>query len=431
MKIDLTNLNASRKVKNLGDAKKEEIKNKTIEAKKHLLDVNNEKNDMTGVIDYPNKISEDVINDIKKCAEDVKNKCEVLLVIGIGGSYLGTKAVLEALNPRRREFGELKIIFAGFSLASSYTSYLLSYLEHRAFCINYVSKSGTTTEPAIAFRLFKNLLKKQHKSAYNDWIYVTTDEKEGNAVKEARANGYKTFYIPSNIGGRYSCFTPSSLFPLACKDVDIQEFLNGAKQARLECLGNEFDDNIAMQYAYARHLCYAAGKEIEALCLFSPRLISFSEWWRQLFAESEGKEGKGIFPIGMSYSTDLHSIGQFVQDGTKLMFETFIDVDFSMMGTTIDFDEENYDGLNYLAGKDIHFINNQMLQATIDAHTKGLVPNLRIKIDKIDTYHLGKLMYTFMFACAISAYVLEVNPFDQPAVSEYKNRMYELLGKNC
>ena len=430
MKIDLTNLNASKKVRCLGDAKKEEIKDKTIDAKKHLLDVNSEKSDMTGWIDYPIKIEESVLEDIKSCAEEVKNKCEVLVVIGIGGSYLGTKAVLEALNPRRREFGELKIIFAGFSLAASYTSYLLSYLEHRAFCINYVSKSGNTTEPAIAFRLFKNLLKKQHKSAYNDWIYVTTDEHEGNAVKEAKANGYKTFYIPSNIGGRYSCFTASALFPLACKDVDICEYLEGAKQARLECLGNEFDDNIAMQYAYARNLCYAADKKVEALCLFSPRLLSLSEWWRQLFAESEGKEGKGIFPIGMSYSTDLHSIGQFVQDGTKMMFETFIEVSYSLMGTSIEEDKDNYDNLNYLVGKDIHFINNQMLQATIDAHTKGLVPNLKITLDKIDTYHLGKLMYTFMFACAISAYVLGVNPFDQPAVSEYKNRMYELLEEN-
>ena len=427
MKIDLTNLNASKKLRNLGDEVKEEIKNKTIEAKQHLLDVNKDNNDMTGWIDYPIKIEQDLVNDILATAEEVKSKCEVLLVIGIGGSYLGTKAVLEALNPRRREFGELKIVFAGFSLASSYTSYLLSYLEHRAFCINYVSKSGNTTEPAIAFRLFKNLLKKQHKSAYNDWIYVTTDEFNGNAIKEAKANHYKTFYIPSNIGGRYSCFTASALFPLACKDVDIKEFINGAKQARLECLGNEFEDNISMQYAYARNLCYKAGKQVEALCLFSPRLLSLSDWWRQLFAESEGKEGKGIFPVGMSYSTDLHSIGQFVQDGTKLMFETFIEVNYSLMGTSLEEDKDNYDGLNYLAGKDIHFINNQMLQATMDAHTKGLVPNIKIKMDVIDTYHLGKLMYFFMFACAMSAYVLGVNPFDQPAVSEYKNRMLELL----
>ena len=277
MDINLEHLSASKKLRDLGDNVFEEIKNKTIQAKQDLLDKNNKKEDLTGWIDYPNEISDELIEDILKTAEEVKNKCEVLVIIGIGGSYLGTKAVLEALNLRRREFGELKIIFAGFSLSSSYTSYLLSYLEHRAFCINYVSKSGTTTEPAIAFRLFKNLLKKQHKSAYNDWIYVTTDEKEGNAIKEAKANGYKTFYIPSNIGGRYSCFTASTLFPLACKDVDIKEFLNGAKQARLVCLAESFDNNIAMKYAYARNLCYRAGKQIEALCLFSPRLLSLGD----------------------------------------------------------------------------------------------------------------------------------------------------------
>lgn len=427
MDINLEHLSASKKLRDLGDNVFEEIKNKTIAAKNDLLEKNSKKEDLTGWIDYPNEISDELIEDILKTAEEVKNKCEVLVIIGIGGSYLGTKAVLEALNPRRREFGELKIIFAGFSLSSSYTSYLLSYLEHRAFCINYVSKSGNTTEPAIAFRLFKNLLKKQHKSAYNDWIYVTTDEFSGNAVKEAKVNGYKTFYIPSNIGGRYSCFTASTLFPLACKDVDIKEFLNGAKQARLVCLAESFDNNIAMKYAYARNLCYKAGKQIEALCLFSPRLLSLGDWWRQLFAESEGKSGKGLFPIEMNYSTDLHSIGQMVQDGKKILFETIIDAKYTMMGLSLEEDNDNFDGLNYLAGKDLHYINNQMLEATIEAHVKGLIPIVTIGISRIDTNHLGKLMYTFMFACALSAYVLGVNPFDQPAVSEYKNRMLELL----
>jgi len=406
-----------------------DLKQKITLSKEKLLQVNKDNSDLTGWIDYPTNITEATLNDILETANEVKNKCEVLLVIGVGGSYLGTKAVLECLNPQRREQGELKIIFAGFSLSSTYTSYLLKYLEKKTFCINYVSKSGTTTEPAIAFRLFKNLLKKQHKSSYNDWIYVTTNSKEGNALKEAKANNYKTFYIPDNIGGRYSCFTPCTLFPLACKDVDIREFIKGAQKARIDCIKNDFDKNIAMKYAYGRKLCYDNGKLVEALCLFSPRLLSLLDWWKQLYAESEGKDGKGILPIGMLYSTDLHSVGQIIQDGPKLLFETIVDAKYALAGLEVPNDEDDFEEINYLAGKDIHYINNKMMQATIKAHMKGNVPIIRLELDKIDTYNLGYLMYTFMFSCAISAYLIDVNPFDQPAVSEYKNKMHELLGK--
>lgn len=395
----------------------------------HLIDENSKKTSMTGWIDYPVEIDYSLIDDIIETANEVKNKCEVLLVIGVGGSYLGTKAILETLNSQRREFGELKIIFAGFSLSSTYTSYLLKYLEKRTFCINYVSKSGTTTEPAIAFRLFKDLLKKQHKSFYNNWIYVTTDSKSGNALLEAKSNGYKIFYIPENVGGRYSCFTPATLFPLACKDIDIKSFIKGAIDGRNNCLNNSFDNNIAMQYAFARLLCHKKGKVVEALCMFSPRLMSLLDWWKQLFAESEGKNGKGILPIGMLYSTDLHSVGQFVQDGPKILFETIVHADQALAGITIPKDEDDFEQLNYLAGTDLHYINDSMLQATVKAHSTGNVPIIKIGINKIDNYNLGKLMYTFMFSCAISAYTIGVNPFDQPAVQEYKNSMYELLGK--
>lgn len=407
-----------------------DLKEKISISKEKLLQINNENTTLTGWIDYPINITEATLNDIMETANEVKNKCEVLVVIGVGGSYLGTKAVLECLKSQRREQGELKIIFAGFSLSSTYTSYLLKYLEKKTFCINYVSKSGTTTEPAIAFRLFKNLLKKQHKSSYNDWIYVTTNSKEGNALKEAKAKNYKVFYIPDNIGGRYSCFTPCTLFPLACKDVDIREFIKGGQKARLHCLNNEFDDNIALKYAFARRLCYDNGKQVEALCLFSPRLLSLLDWWKQLYAESEGKNGKGILPIGMLYSTDLHSVGQIIQDGPKLLFETIVDAKYALAGLSIPDDEDDFEEINYLVGKDIHYINNKMMHATVKAHMKGNVPIIRMELDKIDTYNLGYLMYTFMFSCAVSAYAFDVNPFDQPAVSEYKNKMYELLGKN-
>ena len=425
MKIDLYGINDIKQKYDFDNKLKENI----IKSKNILVCKNNDNDDLTGWIDYPINIEKNVINNILETAQEVKNKCEVLLVLGIGGSYLGTKAVFETLNSQRREAGELKIIFAGFSLSSTYTSYLLKYLEKKTFCINYVSKSGTTTEPAIAFRLFKDLLKKQHKTHYNEWIYVTTDSKSGNALKEARAKGYKTFYIPENIGGRYSCFTPSTLFPLACKDVDINEFLQGARFAREDALNNDFCNNIALQYAYARLLCQLSGKQVEALCLFSPRLLSLLDWWKQLYAESEGKNGKGILPIGMLYSTDLHSVGQIIQDGPKLLFETIVDVKYALAGLSVPYDEEDFEQLNYLFGKDIHYINNKMLQATVSAHLNGEIPIIKMEIDKIDTFNLGYLMYSFMFSCAISAYTIGVNPFDQPAVQEYKNRMYELLGK--
>lgn len=405
------------------------IKQKVISSKEKLLQINNENNDLTGWIDYPINITEAILNDIIETANEVKSKCEIMLVIGIGGSYLGTKAVLESLNSQRREEGELKIIFAGFSLSSTYTSYLLKYLEKKTFCINYVSKSGTTTEPAIAFRLFKNLLKKQHKTSYNDWIYVTTNSKDGNALKEAKAKKYKTLFIPDNIGGRYSCFTPCTLFPLACKDIDIREFIKGGQKARFDCLKNSFDNSVALKYAYARRICYEKGKKVEALCFFSPRLLSLLDWWKQLYAESEGKEGKGILPIGMLYSTDLHSVGQIIQDGPKVLFETIVDSKYALAGLTIPDDEDDYEEINYLVGKDIHYINNKMMLATVKAHSKGNIPIIRMEVDKIDTFNLGYLMYTFMFSCAISAYSFDVNPFDQPAVGEYKNKMHELLGK--
>ena len=423
MKIELEGL------LNFKDNSYDNIKDKILSSKDKLLQVNKNASDLTGWIDYPINITEATLNDIIETANEVKNKCEVLLVIGVGGSYLGTKAVFESLNSQRREEGELKIIFAGFSLSSTYTSYLLKYLEKKTFCINYVSKSGTTTEPAIAFRLFKNLLKKQHKSSYNDWIYVTTNSSEGNALKEAVAKKYKIFYIPDNIGGRYSCFTPCTLFPLACKDVDIREFIKGGQKARFDCLNKSFDNNIALKYAYGRRICYENGKKVEALCFFSPRLLALLDWWKQLYAESEGKEGKGILPIGMLYSTDLHSIGQIIQDGPKLLFETIVDSKYTLAGLTIPDDEDDFEEINYLVGKDIHYINNKMMQATVKAHSKGNVPIIKMELDKIDTFNLGYLMYTFMFSCAISAYSFDVNPFDQPAVGEYKNKMHELLGK--
>lgn len=421
MKIDINGINFP---------KDDNIKYKVLDSQKKLLYINEKNNDLTGWIDYPEFIDKSILDDILKTAEEVKNKCEILLVIGIGGSYLGLKAIYESLNYVNKESGDLKIIFAGFTLSSTYTNHLLKYLEKKTFCINYISKSGTTTEPAIAFRLFKNLLKRQHKSFYNEWIYVTTNSSDGNALKEAQVKGYKILNIPNNIGGRYSCFTAATLFPLACKDINILEFISGAKKARLDCINNCFDNNVALQYAYARNVCLKNNKIIEALCLFSPRLVSLLDWWKQLFAESEGKKGKGILPIGMLYSTDLHSVGQIIQDGPKILFETIVNAKNTLGGVIVPDDPDDFEELNYIVGKDIHDINNSMLNATIKAHHNGNIPIIQIEIDQIDTFNLGYLMYTFMYSCAISSYCNDVNPFDQPAVQEYKDRMFECLGKN-
>jgi len=424
MKINYSSVNTLFKS---DTCKREQLEKDIIKNKDKLLDINKEGCSMTGWVDYPEDISKDVINDILQTAKEIKEKSRILLVIGIGGSYLGTKAIFEALNSQRREHGELKVMFAGFSLSSTYTSYLMKYLENKDFSIIYVSKSGNTAEPKIAFRLFRNLLKTQHGSTYKEWIYITTSSDTGSLIEEAKTEGYKTFFIPDNIGGRFSCFTAGTLLPLACKDVDICQFIEGAKVARADCINKKCADNIAMQYAYARNLCRLNGKVVEALCVFSPRMFSVTAWWQQLFAESEGKDGKGVLPVGLSYSTDLHSIGQFVQDGNKIMYETILDVKYALMGLSFPYDETNLDDLNYLAGRDIHYINNKMLDATVEAHSTGNVPVIKLKIEKIDTYNLGYLMYTFMFSCAISAYTLGVNPFDQPAVQVYKDKMYQLL----
>lgn len=424
MKIDYTKVLKSNSNIDLNLIEKE-----AYAARKTLLDKTGPGKELTGWVEYPNTIKEEDFIKLEEYAKDIKSKAKILVVVGIGGSYLGTKAVIEMLKGYFKNKSELKIMFAGYTLSATYMKELIMYLEDKDFCINYVSKSGNTTEPAIAFRMLKDLLKEKYGKKYNDRIYVTTDGFSGNALKQAKKHKYHLLTIPSNIGGRYSIFTDGTLFPLCCVDIDIRNFIKGAKDAIFDCEQKSFSNNIALQYAAFRNLNYRNKKEIEILCVYSPRMLSISEWWEQLFAESEGKDGKGLFPTSLVYSTALHSVGQYVQDGSRILFETIINVEKSRYDLKFPFDEDNDDELNYLNEFTLHEINAKMLQATILAHAKGGTPNLVLEMENLDTYNLGYLMYTLMFSCAVSSYILKVNPFDQPAVQEYKDNMYALLGK--
>ena len=424
MKIDYTNV-----LKQFRSVDLDNLEKKAEEARETLLNKTGLGAEMTGWIDYPNEITKEELSKIKRYAKEIRSKAKILVVIGIGGSYLGTKAVIEVLKTYFKDKSDLKIMYAGFTLSSSYMVELLHYLEDKEFCINYVSKSGNTTEPALSFRLLSNLLKQKHPDDYQKYVYVTTDGKSGQALLLSKKYKYKTMVIPESIGGRYSLFTPSTLLPLASAGIDIDSFIDGAKKACVDCKENKADDNIALKYAAFRNLNYQKGKKVEILCVYSPRFSAISSWWEQLFGESEGKNGKGLFPTSLVFSTDLHSVGQFIQEGSRVMFETILFVKQARYDLKIPFDKDNYDNLNYLSDYTLHKINVKMLEATILAHTKGGTPNIVFEIDKLDTYNLGYLMYTLMFACAVSGYILGVNPFNQPGVERYKENMYALLGK--
>ncbi len=408
----------------------EELKNEAIKAKEMLLNGTGIGANMTGWLDYPSRITDTQFDMINKHAEAIRGKARVLVVVGIGGSYLGTKAVLSTISGYyNMDMGPISLIYAGHTLSATYMNEMLDFLRNKDFCINYVSKSGTTLEPAIAFRLLKELLIKKYGNRYNERIYVTTDPYDGNALLEAKENGYCILDIPKNIGGRYSVITNATLLPAAVLGVDIRSFINGAKKASYDSINNDFDKNIAMKYALYRNINYRMGKTMEIFCVNTLRLRNVAAWYEQLFGESEGKNKKGLYPTSLIYSTNLHSMGQFIQDGSRVMFETFLKIGKSRNNVVIPFDEENMDGLNYIAGKRLQDINDTMIEATILAHDKNNDPNIVLEIEEMDEYHLGYLMYTLMFSCALSAYILGVNPFDQPAVQEYKDIMFSLLDK--
>lgn len=383
-----------------------------------------------GWVDLPSDIGRVLTDRIIETAKKIRKQSQVLLVIGIGGSYLGAKAAIEFMKPYFPKRRNIEIIFAGHQLSSTYLGELYDYLEKKDFSINVISKSGTTTEPAIAFRLFKKLLEEKYGTeGARERIIATTDAKKGALRTLADQEGYETFVVPDDIGGRYSVLTPVGLLPIAAAGINIRAMLKGARSARAAYRKKNMAKNDVHRYVGLRHLLYRQGKSIEMLINYEPKLTYFAEWWKQLFGESEGKENKGIFPASAAFTTDLHSLGQYIQDGERIMFETVIHVENPNRHIQIEKDTQNLDGLNYLQDKSVDFVNKQAMKGTLLAHTDGGVPNIIITIPEMNAYSFGYLTYFFELACGISGYLLGVNPFNQPGVEDYKKNMFALLGK--
>ncbi|WP_047979659.1 glucose-6-phosphate isomerase [Ornithinibacillus contaminans] len=393
-------------------------------------------NDFLGWVDLPQNYDQKEYSRIKAAAEKIKQDSDILLVIGIGGSYLGAKAAIEMLNHSfqnllsKEQRNAPQVIFVGHHMSSTYMQELMDVLDGKDFSINIISKSGTTTEPAIAFRIFKKHLEEKYgKEEAKSRIYATTDKARGALKGVADEEGYETFVIPDDVGGRFSVLTAVGLLPIAVSSVSIDDIMQGAQAAMKDLNESSLDKNIAYQYAVTRNVLYNKGKTIEMLVNYEPGLQYFSEWWKQLYGESEGKDQKGIFPTSANFSTDLHSLGQYIQEGRRDLFETVIHVNQSKHNVTLEAEEKDSDGLNYLAGKTIHEINDKAYQGTLLAHTDGGVPNLIIDIPALDAYTFGYMVYFFEKACALSGYLLGVNPFNQPGVEAYKKNMFALLGK--
>ncbi|HEY5533451.1 MAG TPA: glucose-6-phosphate isomerase [Ignavibacteria bacterium] len=393
--------------------------------------------DFLGWLDLPASTAKEAINKIKNAAEKLKEKSKFIVVIGIGGSYLGARAVIDALSDnmnfslKKKERENPLILYAGQNISEDYLADMLKFLENRDYSLIVISKSGTTTEPALAFRLFKkHLIYKYGKNEAKERILSVTGKEKGALKKLSDAEGYETFAIPDDIGGRFSVLTPVGLLPIAAAGINIDEILEGAKYMQNFLLSEKsLDKNSADLYAVLRNLLYSKGKMIEILANYNPSLNYFTEWWKQLYGESEGKEGKGIFPVGVNNTTDLHSMGQMIQEGTRNIFETVIWIEKTKKEVEVPYDDSNLDEINYLAGKRINEINEKAMLGTVMAHIEGGVPNLRINIPELNGYYLGEMIYFFEKACAVSGYLLDVNPFNQPGVEAYKKNMFQLLGK--
>ena len=408
----------------------------TEQAKDVLVSKNGAGNDFLGWIDLPVDYDKEEFSRIEKAAEKIKKDSDVLIVIGIGGSYLGARAAIEFLRhgfynslPKEKR-GTPEIYYVGNSISSTYLQGVIDVIGDRDFSVNVISKSGTTTEPAIAFRIFKKMLEDKYgQEEAAKRIYATTDKARGALKDLATKEGYESFVVPDDVGGRFSVLTAVGLLPIAVSGADITALMDGAASGRELALNEKFEDNEAMKYAAIRNILLRKGKSVEVLANYEPALHYIGEWWKQLYGESEGKDQKGIFPAAVDFTTDLHSMGQFIQDGARIMFETVMNVEEARETITIEKEAEDLDGLNYLAGKTMDFVNKSAMNVTILAHTDGNVPNLMIKIPKMDEFHLGQLFYFFEFACGVSGYILGVNPFNQPGVESYKKNMFALLGK--
>ena len=412
------------------------MKKLVLDAKETLVSKNGAGNDFLGWIDLPVDYDKDEFNRIKSAAEKIKSDSDVLLVIGIGGSYLGARAAIEFL---RHNFYNMvdksvrktpEIYFVGNNISSTYVKHLMDVIGDRDFSINIISKSGTTTEPAIAFRVFKKMLEAKYgKKEAAKRIYATTDKAKGALKNLATEEGYESFVVPDDIGGRFSVLTAVGLLPIAVSGADLDKLMEGAASGRKHALEADFEENDALLYAAMRNILLRKGKNVEIVANYEPSLHYVSKWWKHLFGGSEGKDQKGIFPAAVDLTTDLHSMGQFIQDGARIMFETVINVETPQCEITLEEEPVDLDGLNYLAGKTMDFVNKSAMNGTILAHTDGNVPNLMVKVPEQNEFYLGELFYYFEFACGVSGYLLGVNPFNQPGVESYKRNMFALLGK--
>ena len=392
--------------------------------------------DFVGWLELPTNYDKEEFERIKKAAEKIRKESDVLLVIGIGGSYLGSRAVIDALsssfvNLQKEEKRKYPMIFyVGNNLSPNYINELIEILEDKDFSVNVISKSGTTTEPAIAFRIFREILENKYGiDEARSRIYVTTDKQKGALKTLSEMEGYERFVVPDNVGGRYSVLSAVGLLPIATAGINIDKLMNGARIAQEKYSDSDLKYNECYRYAVTRNILYKNDKLIEVLVNYEPKLHYFTEWWKQLYGESEGKDRKGIFPAGVDYTTDLHSMGQYVQDGRRNLFETVINVKKPNLNIRLNADDDNLDQLNYLAGKDLDYVNKKAMEGTIEAHVSGGVPNSMITVDELNEENIGELIYFFELSCGISGNILGVNPFNQPGVEEYKKNMFRLLEK--
>ena len=418
----------------VSDAEIKGISEEIYAAQKTLYSRTGEGNDFLGWIDLPVDYDKDEFARIKAAAKKIQNSCDVFVVIGIGGSYLGARAAIEFVkSPVYNNLTDKNtpdIYFAGNSISPSALNDLLRICKGKDVCVNVVSKSGTTTEPAVAFRVFRALLEEKYgKEGAKERIFATTDKAKGTLKKFSDENGYETFVVPDDVGGRFSVLTAVGLLPIAVAGIDIDAMMKGAQDARNAYSVADIENNDCLKYAATRNILLRKGKSVEILAAYEPAAQMLCEWWKQLFGESEGKDGKGIYPSSVIFSTDLHSLGQFIQDGTRIMFETVLDIKKSNDELLIPFDPDNVDKLNFLSGKDLDYVNHTAMLGTLFAHSDGNVPNIVLELENRSEYSFGYMVYFFELACAISGYTLGVNPFNQPGVESYKKNMFALLGK--
>ena len=427
MKIDLTHINPFLKKELVN-----ELESRISATYETIYQKTGAGNDFLGWVSLPSEIDENLLADIEKTVAELRKKSEIFVVVGIGGSYLGARAVIETLQNHFAALTDEKplIVYAGHNMSEDYLTDLLAVLDKKDYSLAVISKSGTTTEPAIAFRILKqHIINKYGEQEAASRIVAITDKARGALKQLANVKGYKTYIVPDDVGGRFSVLTPVGLLPIAVAGIDIRQLVAGAVEMEKQCKANPTKDNVVSQYAVARQALYAQGLTNEIMVNYEPRLVYFSEWWKQLYGESHGKQHKGIFPASVTFSTDLHSMGQYIQDGLRNLFETVISVENSNHELRIPTESDDLDQLNYIAGKRISEVNHKAELGTVLAHEDGGVPNLRIVIPEVSAYVLGELIYFFEMACAVSGYLLEVNPFDQPGVEAYKKNMFALLGK--